>query len=72
MHYVIFDKTVCICAVKHTYAYALCFDKTVCICAANDELTGDDTFYKFNIFYTMGNVARAIVYIIKCNGKLHI
>jgi hypothetical protein len=72
MHYVIFDKTVCICAVKHTYAYALCFDKTVCICAAKDKLTEGYTFYMFNIFYTMGNVARAIVYIIKCNGKLHI
>jgi len=64
MHYVIYAKTVYICAAKYTYAYALCFINCVYM---RSKLSRQKaiTFYMFHIFYTMGNVLRAIVYDLK-------
>ncbi len=40
---------------------------TVCICAAKLSRQKAITFYMFHIFYTMGDVLRAIVYDYKTN-----
>jgi hypothetical protein len=63
MHYVICGKTVCICAAKHTYAYALCFINCVYM-RSKYKLTEGDLHFICSIYSTQWATCYVQLYII--------